>query len=575
MTSYPKINDEEFYDKINKKYKKYTIPKKKGTFNQICFPKEYQLQIPQNFLAQYISPKTPYRGVLIFHRIGAGKTCTAVNIAEQWKNERNIIIVTPAALMENFREELRSPCAGNAYLKADERNQLSMLRPTDAKYKEIMEKSNARIEKYYNIMSYNKFMDNANEGKMRLRNTLLVVDEVQNMVSEGGIYYKTLYEAIHNAPVNLRVVLLSATPMFDKPIEIALTMNLLRIPFELPIGKEFENMFIKTTISKKTGRVSYKAINLDIFKERIVGYVSYFRGAPIYAFPDAIIRYVKCDMSDFQYKSYLTVLASEEKEKKKKEFRKGGILDLPNNFFIGTRIVSNIAFPNRSINDEGFQSFKGAKLQQKNLEQFSTKFHKIMQKISRAWGKIFIYSNFKEFGGIKSFVKVLEAQGYYSYTNYGEGKKRYAIWSGDEKTYVREQVKKIFNQPNNINGSKLKIIIGSPSSKEGLSFTNVQQVHILEPYWNESRIQQIIGRAIRFCSHKTLPEEKRKVRVFIYMATHPDEVESIDQYILRMSQQKQKLIDQFEMALKEAAIDCTLFKHGNMIAGEEDLTCGI
>lgn len=74
--TYPDINDKKFNNKINKRYKNYTIPKKKKTFKQICYPSEYKLQPQQKFLAKYVNPDTPYKGILVFHRIGAGKTCT-------------------------------------------------------------------------------------------------------------------------------------------------------------------------------------------------------------------------------------------------------------------------------------------------------------------------------------------------------------------------------------------------------------------------------------------------------------------------------------------------------------------
>lgn len=573
---YPDINDPNFYSKLNKKFDKFKIPNKKKSMNQICFPKEYKLQIPQQFLANYINPKTPYKGILIFHRIGAGKTCTAVNLCEQWKKHKKIIVVTPASLKGNFLNELRSPCAGNNYLKNSERKQLQKLHPSDKEYKDIIKKSDKRINKYYNVYSYNKFIELYNNDELSLRNTLLVIDEIQNMVSEKGTYYQCLYNAIHNAPNSLRVVLLSATPMFDKPIEIALTMNLLRIPFELPIGNEFDDTFIKKSITHN-GKYKYKAKNLDIFKERIKGFVSYYRGAPPYVFPESKLRYVHCEMSDFQYKSYVTALSTEENYIKRsiQKFRKGAILDLPNSFFIGTRMISNIAFPNKGVGEKGYESFKKSCLSLDKLEQYSIKFYTIITKILRSWGPVFIYSNFKEYGGIKSLTKVLDYIGFKDYCKYGEGKKRYAIWSGDCKNELREEIKAVFNQKNNYNGSKIKIIIGSPSSKEGISFYNVQQIHILEPYWNFSRMLQIIGRGVRYCSHKNLPEEKRKVKIYVYLATHPEEEESIDEYIMNLAIKKHKLITQFETALKESAVDCKLFKKGNVYKenNEKDIKC--
>ena len=172
---YPNIKDDDFNERINKKYKKYTIPNKKRTMKQICFPQEYELQMPQKFLAQYINPDTPYKGILIFHRIGAGKTCTAVNIAEQWKYERKIVVVVPAALIGNFRDELRSPCAKNNYITQIERNKLKTLHPSSNDYKQIIKKSDERIDEYYHIYSYNKFVELAESGKMKLNNSILMM----------------------------------------------------------------------------------------------------------------------------------------------------------------------------------------------------------------------------------------------------------------------------------------------------------------------------------------------------------------------------------------------------------------
>lgn len=571
---YPSIRDEEFNSKIAKKYKKYKIPKKKKTFRQICYPKEFNLQIPQQFLGQYINPKTPYKGVLIFHRIGAGKTCTAVNIAEQWKHKRKIVVVVPASLIGNFKAELRSPCAKSTYLTKRERERLSRYHPSMPEYKEIIKISDKRINKYYSIYSYNKFVDLAEEGSMNLRNSVLIVDEVQNMVSEKGRYYQVLYNTIKNAPASLRIVLLSATPMFDKPHEIALTMNLLPLPYELPIGREFDLTFLDKRVGRG-GKEIVTAKNMDIFKERINGFVSYYRGAPPHVFPESIVKFVKCEMSDYQYKSYLGVLSKELKKSNRRGFTKGSILKLPNNFFIGTRIISNIAFPNRLINERGYKAFCGKHLKPKNLGIYSTKFKRILIKIKNSTGPVFVYSNFKEYGGIKSFVKVLEGNGYKDYTKEGEGYHRFAVWSGDQTNDTREEIKEVFNQPGNYNGSKIKVILGTPSMKEGVSLKNVRQVHILEVYWNWSRMLQIIGRAVRYCSHKQLPEEKRDVRVYIYLATHPKEKQTIDQYIAGLALKKNKLINEFELALKEVAVDCELFKNGNVFKGEEKIKCGI
>ena len=182
MTNYPKINDCAFGEKITKLYGEYKIPKQTLTFDDICFPKKFQLQLPQKFLSEFMNPSTPYRGVLVYHRIGAGKTCTAVRIAETWRGIKKIIVLLPASLKGNFRSELRSQCADNNYLTASERIALTKYHPSDPEYKEIIKKSDERIDKVYHIYSYNKFIQLAQSGDINLRNTLLIIDEIQNMV---------------------------------------------------------------------------------------------------------------------------------------------------------------------------------------------------------------------------------------------------------------------------------------------------------------------------------------------------------------------------------------------------------
>jgi superfamily II DNA or RNA helicase len=567
--SYPNIDNPDFNEKITNKFKKYKIPNKKKTFNQICFPKEFELQLPQQLLPKIINPHSPYKGILVYHRIGAGKTCTAVRIGEEWKDLRKIIVIVPASLVGNFRGELRSSCAGNAYLTIKEREMLKTLHPARKEYKDIIDESNKRIDKHYHIYSYNKFVELAKNDEISLRNSVLIIDEIQNMISEDGTFYNVLYDTIHNAPKDLRIVLLSATPMFDKPVEIGLTMNLLRIPFEFPTGEEFNKLFIKTTRNRKTGEYSFEAKNLDIFKERIKGYVSYYRGSPPYVFPETTIKYVKCEMSEFQYKSYVTVLQNEQSEKNERtktvrSFQKGQILDLPNDFFIGARLISNVAFPNKDINKKGFKSFTGRHLQLDNLQNYSIKFYKIMKKINSCSGLVYVYSNFLEYGGLKAFARVLDAQGYKSYVDHGEGRKRYAFMTGDENAKTKDEIKAIYNQVNNINGSKLKVLLLSSSVREGISLFNVRQVHILEPYWNMKLIEQVIGRGQRTCAHKLLDEEHRNLKVFIYIATNENENETIDQYIAKLAKKKERLINQFELAIKEIAIDCELNKNANV-----------
>lgn len=567
---YPDVTDEDFYEFINDKYNKYKIPKTKQTLKQICFPKKYEFQIPQKFVAEFINPKTPYTGLLIYHKIGAGKTCAAVKICENFKNKKKIIIVVPAALKNNFRAELRSLCAGENYLKNEERKLLTKYHPSDSEYKAIIAKSNNRIDKYYSIKSYNKFIEQLKDKTLKLDNTLVVIDEIHNLISETGTYYETLYGAFKKAPDTTRLIIMTATPIFDKPIEIALTMNLLIKKPKMPIGKKFYEEFIEEKVSLR-GITTYETKNMDVFKEYIKGYVSYFAGAPEVAFPRSEIHIVKCEMSDYQLKLYQKVFKKESKNNKPLD----PDTTISNSFFIGTRLISNFVFPNGKLNIDGFNSLGKKDLDTEHLKKYSPKFLKVLRRIKRCNGTVFVYSNFKQFGGLAIFAEMLNYHKFKNYEENGPGKKRYAIWSGDTDDLIKDEIKNVFNNKKNEFGSELKIILGSPSASTGVSFFRVQEVHLLESYWNMSKILQIIGRALRFCSHKDVELERQLVKVYIYLSVHPKLDISIDQHILNIAIQKQKINIGFERALKEAAIDCELFSNANNQGTDDKIVCEI
>jgi hypothetical protein len=554
--------------KISKEFKKYKIPISNEKMEEFCLPKKFTLQPQQKLLPELLSSNlSPWtvdpsiRGILVYHMIGAGKTCTAISVAEKFKKKLNIVVVLPAALVGNFINELRSECPGDIYMNDEERNILKSTNPGEKEYEKIMEKTQERIDKYYTVYSYHKFVELIKINKIKkLNNTLLIIDEVQNMISMSGTFYKSLQKVVNNSD-SLKMLLLSATPMFDRPIEIALTLNLLKKE-ELFSISDFNQDYIRKLND------SYKAIHLKDFRTKIKNLISFYRGAPPQAYPRSEFKAVRCNMSEFQYKSYLNSLSTEE-HFIRGSFKSADILNMPQNFFLGPRMISNIAFPNKSAGEAGFISLRGEKLQIQNIGEYSSKFFKIMQKIGKAEGPVFVYSNFKDLGGLRCFIKFIEAHGWKDYKNYGSGTKRFAIWSGDESNKVKDEIKYIFNQKSNEDGSMIKIMLGSPSIKEGVSLLRVQQVHILEPYWNMSRMLQIMGRAVRFCSHKDVKKGKRLVKIYLYLATYPGE-KTIDQYIWSLAKKKNKLIEEFEMALKESAFDCELMINRNAYKTDEN-----
>lgn len=566
--AYPQYNDKEFNKKITKANEKYRIEKELiyKPLRELCKPpNKFALQKPQKFVSNYIHPNTPYKGLLVYHNIGSGKTCTAIRICEHFKTKLRVLFILPASLESNLRDELRTMCADNNYITKNEYKLYNLETASDDKRLQIIEKSDERIDKYYNILSYDKFTDLIKSRNFSFANTLLVIDEVQNLISETGLRYNLLRKKIDNTcNKNTRIVLLSGTPIFDKPSELALVMNLLPLPTKIDEGNDFNNKYITYSETKQN-------IPLFTIKERaelikkLTGFVSYYKGMPSKSFPSHHVHIVKCTMEKFQYASYKKVMTGEVKKAKKYQ---DSIFNLPKTFFIGGRMISNVAYPNQKYQEAGFTSWKGNALTSSNLKKYSIKFYKIMKKLSTTKGKCFVYSNFRKYGGIEAFVAVLEANGWINFDNKNPSQHHkgiFAIWSGNETYNYKQRVKYYFNQKNH----PLRLIVGSPSIKEGVTLKRVEQVHILEPYWNHSRLLQILGRAVRYCSHSDMPKQLQHVDVFLYIAVRPKETKythkehildqmSVDRYILYLAQSKQHIIQQFEQLLQESSVDCEL-----------------
>ena len=180
-------------------------------------------------------------------------------------------------------------------------------------------------------------------------------------------------------------------------------------------------------------------------------------------------------------------------------------------------------------------------------------------------GPLIMYSNYVRMEGLEVIKLYLSYFGYSSYKNKsGKDYFRYTEFHGSIGMEERNRNKKYFNVPENKDGKVIKIILISPAGSEGISLQNVRQVHVLEPYWNEVRINQLIGRAIRQCSHADLPMNERYVDIFRYLADRKNHKETTDENIQKLANKKDELIGSFLTTLKEVAVDCDLFKNHNI-----------
>jgi len=204
----------------------------------------------------------------------------------------------------------------------------------------------------------------------------------------------------------------------------------------------------------------------------------------------------------------------------------------------------------------------------KNFYDCSPKMTVICFTMVRSEGPVIFYSNYVRIEGIDIFKLYLK---YFGYTNYndaeGRDNFRYIEYHGGIKDKSqREIIRKVFNDINNKDGKIVKVILISPIGTEGITLRNVRQVHILEPYWNEVRIQQLIGRAVRMRVHCDLPPEKRFVDIYRYVVVRTNGKWTTDEEISEIAKSKDNLISSFLDLLKEVAVDCMLFKNQNMLA---------
>ena len=137
---------------------------------------------------------------------------------------------------------------------------------------------------------------------------------------------------------------------------------------------------------------------------------------------------------------------------------------------------------------------------------------------------------------------------------------RYAMITGDSRLSPDNnfEVNGLTNEDNK-DGNKVKVVLISKAGSEGIDLKFIRQVHILDPWYNTNRAEQVIGRAVRNLSHKDLPFEKRNVEIFMYGSILGDnKEEAADLYVYRVAEFKAVQIGKVTRVLKETAVDCII-----------------
>lgn len=652
--NYPVLYDKDFNKKIYQKYEFYKNKIKERTPATVLEDLEYnndffRLSNTQKFLKNYISPSTPYRGLLIFHGVGVGKTCAAISIAEQFKDElleegKKIYVIRGDEIKKQIFKigavrvgKGDVQCTGDTYIKLVNEPKIvekceageldwcatleNLVKKTTKKYYEF----NGALQWANRVMGevkkatknvppqYKKEREIERYRKL-FSDSIIIVDEAHNIKDKSEKdqhIVPPILTKVATYAKNLRLILLSATPMFDSYTDLIPILNYLLLNDGRPKIKERD-------IFTKEG--DFVAGGKEKLIESTRGYVSYLRGEDPLTFPlrfsSAInetnniikpeewpkvdiygnkltksIQYmdiIKCPMSPHHYKVYKTYVEKRHKQNLMEKTSAAWSAEMQISNFVFQELSKITNDPKECYGERGFLNvmekvegktqyrFKEQEYAEiftmPTMKKYSSKFYEIIKSIESADGLVFVYSQY-ETSGILPLAFALEIAGYTKYKSKHmplleyKGKKpdngkQYLIISG--KDSLKKGDEEFINKGPNMIYEPVKVILGTKAASEGLNLFGVREMHVVDPWHNLNRLEQVVGRGTRNLSHKRLEPEKQNLTIYYYAATTPNnDEESVDMKIYRTAEEKDLKVTKIELLLKRNAIDCNLNKEGN------------
>lgn len=541
-------------------------------------------------------------------------TCSAIQIAEEYIvrpefQDKKVLVLANPAIQENFKAQifdisrvsvdpdgllLSKQCTGRRYLDMIQRSQGESLRLTDrVSQQRVVNLANKIIGEFYDFQGYMTFaniIDRAKEHRTpkdfdkwihdTFDNRLIIVDEAHNLKetteSETNKLVAIALEKILKTAEGITLVLLTATPMYDKFDEILYYFNLfLWNERKLPSDK-----LIKTSeIFTDSG--DFKEGKEQLFRKWCQDYVSYVRGENPFTFPfrlnppDKLIALPDRKTDVFgepikKQRKYLTLTKSFVSP-----LQSAAIKGLTVKAISDPRLIC--MYPENKTFRESFDKagdgfrYKGEKfLSPSKISLYSSKFGLITRILDQTTGVVFVYSNVVE-SGAQLFAMCMEEHGFEPFNGVqllkdtsGEiargSKGKYVLFTSDISDIEIRRTLIQLKKPENADGSQIRIVIASPKVSEGVDFRFVRQVHVLDPWFNMSRLEQVIGRGTRTCSHSMLPFEQQNCTVYLHVCRYPDsEQETVDEYIYRnYVEDKAVRIAKVKRIVMESAMDCDL-----------------
>lgn len=553
----------------------------------------------QEVNARFSSVLTNFDKRLIYHRMGLGKTTTAIEAIElmyeqckylNMKPKKVLILLSNDNLIKKFVAEIikRHP---EKYPITDDTS-------------EIMKKK--MVTKKYMFSTYTTFAKNdlkEDFAKMveKFSYSMVVCDEIHGLTgmrAQSESEYANVYASIHkflHSIKSSKILVMSGTPMRDTVSEIASVMNLLLDDeSQLP-----ENNFEQLYFDRDNILKSDKALELsNLFKNKISFLISptnvpYEFITNKLEYNSTVFKFIKLyydQMSKFQTKHYIRNKESEDKS----GFRKG------------EQYASSFIFPDGSTGNAGFNKYiikkekivrdlqkKGkSKIEEyflsdelkqelrpskdtpiseriQNLKKFSCKFASAIEQILKPESindVCFWFSEFVHETGTILFATILKDIFDFIPANGNKYSKddpnRKFTYSLVTSKNLGKNIKWL-NSDNNVNAEVVKVIIGSKLISTGYDMMNIKQVHLDTAHWNYSQTDQTISRALRFNGNNKLIEVGIDPTVKIYLHTAilntSDNIEgSVDLDMYQTCEKKDYKIKQIERIAKEVSIDCAL-----------------
>lgn len=592
----------------------------KALRNQMCETTQqsgFKLQSQQRFLRRILSPDSPNRNLLMVHGTGTGKTCTAIQVAEEYIlrpefQDKKVMIVASAAVQDNFQTQLfdmsrvnidtiagtleSKQCTGRRYLDMLMRIESEPKNWNNPDVRAKLERTaDMIIKEFYEFTAYSSF------GNMILRklggtekdidrewvhenfdNRLLIIDEAHNIrESKDDEGMKGITRGLENlvkTANGLVLVLLTATPMYDNFQEILFYMNLFL----------WNDRKQKLTESLKSTDVFHPDGSLkpgDVFRKWCQEYVSFVKGENPFTFPFRLpppkavsqesitTSFLGKPIPTAERLKYIALVGSDAKGPQLAALKGTEKVDDEEKKRVLMQATIAVTPGNKSFNElfktvgKQYEYVGEPFLSPEQLPNHSAKFTTILQSIEAGTGVCLVYSNFVALGA-RLFAMALEEHGYTPHTGNtilanpsykGNTKGRYILLTSD---YSEAEISKFLSavkKPANRDGSQIRVVVAGPIVSEGVDFRYMRQIHVVDPWWNMSRIEQVVGRGLRTCSHQMLPFEDQNCTVYFHVVRTGDGKECFDEYSYRTKvEQKALKIARVRKVMAESAMDCPL-----------------